>query len=146
MFTGPSQGWGITRNEDVLYVSDGSEKIYTFNADTLEPISSFTVVTHSGKLVKNLNELEFVNGLIWANVFTTDYVISIDPTSGVVQKMINMASLLQTEKAYNKGENDRMRGWDNGNNVLNGIAHDPESGDFFFTGKRWSLFFRIKIY
>ena len=92
-----------------------------------------------------MNELEWVNGVIWANIFTTDNVVSIDPETGIIQQKINFKSLIQTEKKFNRATNDRMLSWDSANNVLNGIAYDQVTGDYFLTGKRWSLIFRVSI-
>lgn len=79
MFSDVKQGWGITRDEEILYVTDGSENVYIVNAKTFETERSFKVTMPNGKIVTYLNELEFINGLIWANVFTTNDVIAIDP-------------------------------------------------------------------
>lgn len=119
--------------------------IYKFNAHTFEPESHYTVKNKHGVNMKMLNELEHVNGKIWANIFGTDWVISFDADTGVVDQMIDFKSLLLTEKKFNRATNNRMNDWDVSNNVLNGIAYDPVSGDFFLTGKRWSLIFRVKI-
>ena len=112
MFTGPKEGWGITRNGHTLYVSDGSSQIYTVDAHSFETLGSFTVTMQNGTLVRNLNELEFVNGELWANVFQTNFVLSINPETGIVQRLIDFRSLIETEKKFNKLNNNRMKTWD----------------------------------
>ena len=87
--------------------------------------------------------MEYYNSYLWANIFTRDTVIQIDAENGKVVRSINMKSLKMSEQAYNNASNSRMDAWDYGNNVLNGIAVDQSSGDFFFYGKRWSLLFRV---
>ena len=82
MFPGVREGWGITRNNDVLYVSNGSERIYKINAQTFESIGSFQVTMPNGQKVKMINELEFANGLIWGNIYTTNYIIGFNPLDG----------------------------------------------------------------
>lgn len=89
MFEGPTQGWGITRNGNTLYVSDGSHTIFKFDADTFEPIGSFVATLANGNRVSMLNELQFVNGLIWANVFTTDWIVAIEPDVGTIRHHID---------------------------------------------------------
>jgi len=66
----------------------------------------------NGTLVRNLNELEFVNGELWANVFQTNFVLSINPKTGIVQRLIDFRSLIETEKKFNKFNNNRMKTWD----------------------------------
>ena len=96
--------------------------------------------------VRRLNELEYVNGSIWANIFLTSSIVKIDATTGYVTKTINLKSLLDTELAYHQLSDDgRLSSWDYQNNVLNGIAYDRDNDELFVTGKRWSLMFRIKI-
>lgn len=145
MFDGVNEGWGITRNNDMLYVSNGSETIYKINALTFESEGSFQVTMPNGKKVRRINELEFVDGLIFGNIFTTNIVVGFDANNGKVTKQIDFSSLLETEKNFNFKTNNRMRGWDYSNNVLNGIAYDSNSGDLFLTGKRWSLLFRVRL-
>ena len=80
------QGWGITLDEEnrVLYASDGSDKITKINADTLEVIEQLTVTGKGGKPQKMINELQFIYGYIWANVFLTKKIVKIDPSTGQI--------------------------------------------------------------
>jgi glutaminyl-peptide cyclotransferase len=125
------QGWGITRNGNTLYVSDGSDKITLVDATTLQPQGTFGVVNGNGAPVHYINELEFYDGALWANVFTTDYLVKIEVESGRIVAAYDLGSLKATEHAYNSSENDRMQTWDHLDNVLNGIAFNPETGEMF---------------
>ena len=102
-------------------------------------------MTNNGKPVYNLNELEYVNGNIWSNIFQEDTIVKIDALNGKIVKSLDLKNLRQAEHMYNKANNKRMKNWDYGNNVLNGIAYDPSTAELFVTGKRWSLMFKIKI-
>jgi glutaminyl-peptide cyclotransferase len=139
------QGWGITRDGNTLYVSDGSDQITLVDATTLKPLRTFGVVNAKGDPVHYINELEFFDDALWANVFTTDYLVKIDVQSGQIEGAFDLGSLKATEHAYNSSENDRMQTWDHGNNVLNGIAFNPATGDIFQSGKKWSLMFKLKF-
>jgi len=87
-----------------------------------------------------------VNGAIWANVFMTTYIVKIDTLSGLVTKSINLKSLLDTELEFHRlSADNKLSTWDHANNVLNGIAYDAQNDQFFVTGKRWSLMYKIKI-
>ena len=78
----------------MLYVSDGTDRLFRVHADTFETDSIFKATYPDGKSARKLNELEWVNGLIWANLFTTDNVVSIDPDTGIIQQKINFKSLI----------------------------------------------------
>jgi glutamine cyclotransferase len=126
------EGWGLCNDGEKLYQSDGSEKIYVLNAENFEVLETINVYSGAGK-VKNLNELEWVNGKIYANVYTKDAIAVIDPKSGAVEAIINLASL--KSKVTQHPDVD----------VLNGIAWEPKSGNFYVTGKNWDQMFEIKI-
>ena len=146
LFNGLKEGWGVTRNESRLFVSDGSEYLTFINSHTFENEGRLLVQMPNNQKVRRLNELEYVNGSIWANIFLTSFIVEIDATTGYVTKTINLKSLLDTELAYHQlSEDGRLSSWDYQNNVLNGIAYDRDNDELFVTGKRWSLMFRIKI-
>lgn len=128
----PGQGWGATHQGSVLWFSDGSDSLYS--AD-LAGDGRVTVlpVTLAGQPLRNLNELEWVAGEIWANVWQTDQVVRIDPASGRVTGVIDLAGLLPDE--------DRLRDTD----VLNGIAQHPDTGAIWVTGKRWPWLYEIAL-
>ena len=113
-------------------MSDGSEKIYRINPDGFKREATIAV-TLRGEPVEFINELEWIDGKIWANVYTTDYIIIINPQSGVVEGVVDCSNLLPMEDE----EDDT--------DVLNGIAYDKEGKRIFLTGKRWSKLFEVDI-
>lgn len=130
-----SEGWGITTAGDTLIMSDGSNKLYHIVPSTFNIIREVEVYDHNGE-VNQLNELEYVNGLVWANVWLTDRIVGIDPATGAVKAELNLPGLLPAaDKALTDDKDD----------VLNGIAWNPEKGTFYVTGKRWPKLFEIKI-
>ena len=126
LYTG--EGWGICNNDTVLIMSDGSERLTFRDPETFELLRTIEVYTNVGP-VKNLNELEYVNGLIYANVWMTNKVAVIDPISGKVIAEIDASNLVQ----LGKGSGD----------VLNGIAYRKESETYFMTGKYWPKLFEV---
>lgn len=126
------EGWGLTTDGEKLYMTDGSARLSTIDPETFRRTASVTV-THQGKPVQFLNELEWIEGKIWANVYTTDYILIIDPATGVVEGIIDLAGLLP--------ESEMTPSTD----VLNGIAYDSAGKRIFVTGKNWSKLFEIKI-
>ncbi|MDQ3535169.1 MAG: glutaminyl-peptide cyclotransferase, partial [Bacteroidota bacterium] len=128
-----SEGWGATHNDIHLIVSDGSSNLYYLDPTSLEIIKTLKVFDNEGE-VKKINELEYIKGEIYANIWLKDEIIVIDPTSGIVSKRINFKDLV---KNYKKGILSE--------NVLNGIAYDAENDYVLITGKRWPVLFKIKI-
>jgi len=126
-----TEGWGLTTIGDSLLMSDGSENLYFMTPGDFSEIDRLEVYNNKGA-VSSLNELEFINGLIYANEYQTDRIHLIEPTSGRVMKTIDLAGLLTNEEA---GEAD----------VLNGIAYDPIGDRLFVTGKWWPWLFEIKL-
>ena len=128
----PGQGWGATHEGSTLWFSDGSDRLYSADIATGGELASLPV-TLDDKPLRNLNELEWVNGEIWANVWQTDSIARIDPKTGKVTGMIDLTGLLAQE--------DRLRDTD----VLNGIAIDPMTGAIWVTGKRWPWLYEIAL-
>jgi glutamine cyclotransferase len=126
------EGWGLTNNGTHLIYSDGSAKLRFMFPDTAQVLRTITV-TDEGQPVKFLNELEWIDGAIWANIWRTDQIVIIDPVSAKVTATINLAGLLPP--------GERRRGTD----VLNGIARDPADGSIWVTGKRWPWLYRIEL-
>lgn len=145
MWPGVKEGWGITLDNDnrILYVSDGSDKITTIDAETLEQTGQFTV-KRDGKNQDKINELQFVDGFIWANIFYLNGMFKIDPKSGKVVDEIDFEILHDAEMKMVK-ELGQSVGYDHGNNVCNGIAYHPAEDAFYVTGKRWNLLFKIQL-
>lgn len=130
-----SQGWGLTTDGDVLIMSDGSNMLTIVNPENFSPIRQIQVYDNNGP-VDQLNELEFVDGLVWANVWTTNRVVAIDYKSGAVVAELDLSNLLS---ANEKSSLDVI------DHVLNGIAYDKDSGYYYFTGKCWPKIFKIQI-
>ena len=103
-----------------------------------------TVRTRSGKAQGMLNELEFVGGYIWANIFLANIIVKICPCNGIILDTINLLALrkIETQIVADRGED---ASYDHGNNVLNGIAYNSHEDVFFVTGKRWNIMFKVKL-
>ena len=126
------EGWGITTDGRQLYMTDGSANLYTVDPATFRR-SGHVTVTLKGEPVPFLNELEWIDGRIWANVYMTDQLVIIDPATGRVEGVVDLTGLLP--------DGERTPSTD----VLNGIAWDPASKRLFVTGKNWSKLFEIEI-
>ena len=126
------EGWGLTSDGESLYMSNGTTDIYKVNPETFKREGKITV-TLRGEAVNFINELEWIDGRIWANVYTTDYVVIINPQTGVVEGMIDFTGLLKEEDMTERTD------------VLNGIAYDAEGKRIFVTGKLWNKLFEVEI-
>ena len=126
------EGWGLTSDGEKLYMSDGTSHIRVLNPETLVQERRFGV-TLRGESLHNLNELEWIEGKIWANVYTTNYIVIINPENGVVEGVINLSGILPASEYGNRTD------------VLNGIAYDSTAKRIFVTGKNWSKLFEIKL-
>lgn len=133
-FEESEEGWGLCNDGKVLYKSDGSNQLWILDATTLKEIGKIQVMTNKRALNK-LNELEWVNGKIYANTyqFEKDVAVIIDPRSGKVDGVIDFSGLKEKVEQH-----DEL-------NVLNGIAYHQKRGTFFVTGKNWSKLFEVKI-
>ncbi|HXA50042.1 MAG TPA: glutaminyl-peptide cyclotransferase [Candidatus Acidoferrum sp.] len=131
-FPYPGEGWGLTTDGKRIIMSDGSAQLRFWDPETLKEIGRITV-TDDGRPIDQLNELEWVKGEIYANVWQTDRIARIDPKTGKVTGWINLKGLLPTQD-YNDLTN-----------VLNGIAYDAKGDRLFVTGKRWPKLFEIKL-
>ncbi len=126
----PREGWGLTTDGKSLISSDGSSRIY-FLTPELKFERSINV-TLNGRAVRYLNELEWIDGRIWANVYTSDTIVIINPDTGIVEATVDCEGLLP----------ERLRTSDT--DVLNGIAVDSE-GRIFLTGKNWPELYEVKL-
>ena len=126
------EGWGLTTDGQWLYMSDGTPDIRVLDPVTLEVKRRISVVCNGASL-PYLNELEWIDGKIWANVYTLNQIVIINPENGIVEKVVNLEGLLP-ESEYTPTTD-----------VLNGIAYDKESGRIFVTGRNWSKLFEIKL-
>ncbi|MGH7582591.1 MAG: glutaminyl-peptide cyclotransferase [Gemmatimonadales bacterium] len=125
------EGWGLTTDGTSLIMTNGSSELRFIDPRTFAITRTLTVTSNS-LLVQALNELEYVRGTLYANVYQTTSIVRIDPQSGVVLQWIDLSGLVP--KAV-RGSNE---------NVLNGIAFDSASGDLLVTGKRWPRLFEIR--
>lgn len=133
----PREGWGLAFDGTHLIASDGSAKLYQLDPDTFATTGRI-VVRADGGLVSELNELEYALGSIWANVWHTNRIARVDPVSGDVTGWLDFSRLAARAQ--------RDPHWVPGSeNVLNGIAFDPDSGHFFVTGKNWPLLFEVAV-
>ena len=131
-FNWPREGWGITNNGTDLIISDGSSNLYFVNPDDFKIKSTIAVESNEGP-VKMLNELEYIDGFIYANVYLTYDIVKIDPEIGHVVGKMTFNNLLQDAEKTERTD------------VLNGIAYDSTSKTMFITGKRWPKLFEVKL-
>lgn len=134
VFDWPYEGWGITTDSNALLVSTGGSNIYWIDPASFKIIKTLGVSDNNG-YVDSINELEWVNGFIYANKYLTDYILKIDPSTGLVIGRINLSGLLQQSNQPIVTNTD----------VLNGIAYNPTTGNLLITGKRWPALYEIKI-
>jgi glutamine cyclotransferase len=128
----PHEGWGLTHDGSHLIVSDGTEIIRFWDPETFQEVRRIEVISVSGPLTQ-INELEYVNGEIWANVWHTDLIARISPEDGRVLGWIDLAGLLDPQLRPDPQA------------VLNGIAYDQENHRLFVTGKYWPTLFEIEV-
>lgn len=127
-----TEGWGLTTDGTNLVMSDGTDRIVYRDPTTFEETGHIDV-RDGDTPVPLLNELEYIDGEIWANVYTTDWIARIDPADGSVVGWIDLRGLLDGEDV--SGPVD----------VLNGIAQDPDTGQLYVTGKWWPTLFEIEL-
>jgi glutamine cyclotransferase len=131
-FSYPTEGWGITHDGTRLIMSDGSATLFVWDPETLQEIGRIEVRDDKGPVVR-LNELEYIRGLIYANVWQTDRIAIIRPDDGRVVGWIDLSGLLAPEDRHARVD------------VLNGIAYDAEGDRLFVTGKYWPKLFQIQL-
>ena len=127
------EGWALTQDGKRIIMSDGTPELRFLDPRSLREIGRLQV-TFNGKPVPNLNELEWVKGLIYANVWQTHWIVQIDPASGAVVGLIDLTGLLPASEVI-AGQTD----------VLNGIAYDEKHDRLFVTGKNWPKLFEIRL-
>jgi glutamine cyclotransferase len=126
-----SEGWGLTSNGTSLISSDGSATLTFRNLDTLTPQKKI-IVRVMDRPVKHLNELEWANGCIMANIWGSDTVVVIDPTDGQVRYTLDLALLAKRERNHQA-------------NVANGIAYRDDNGNLLVTGKNWQHIYELEL-
>lgn len=127
----PVEGWGMTNDGKVIYHSDGTEKIWTLDPETLKLTNFINVYTNDSK-IKSVNELEWINGKIYGNIWQKDAIAVINPTTGAVEAVLDL-SALRAQVTNKEAE------------VLNGIAYRKSTNTIFVTGKNWNKTFEIKV-
>lgn len=130
-FTYPTEGWGLTTDGDRLIMSDGTSTLYFLDPETFADLGSVSVTDDSGQ-VEWLNELEYIDGEVFANIWYSDVIVIIDPSTGDVTGQIDLTGLLDPPHS-------------NPEAMLNGIAHDAFTGQLFVTGKLWPTLFEIEL-
>ncbi len=133
IFRYQGEGWGLTTDGKSLYMSDGTDKIFVRNPDNFRVERTINVATNRGP-VQHVNEMEWIDGKIWANVYLTDSILIINPENGNVEGIVDMSGLQSAEDKTVRTD------------VLNGIAYDPATGRIFVTGKYWNKLYEIEIH
>jgi glutamine cyclotransferase len=131
-FTYPTEGWGLTHDGERLIMTDGSHLLYFIDPASFQVTGSIPVLDQ-GEPVERLNELEFINGRVFANSWLTDEIVRIDPETGEVLGWVELRGLLPED----------LRNPDT--DVLNGIAYDPEGNRLWVTGKNWPQLYEIRL-
>ncbi|MBT8286692.1 MAG: glutaminyl-peptide cyclotransferase [Flavobacteriaceae bacterium] len=126
------EGWGLCHDNDMIYKSDGTEKIWLLDPQSMKETGYIQAYTNKGKIV-GLNELEWVNGRIYANRYQKNGVAIINPKNGAIEAVIDFSPLRDLVKKHPKLD------------VLNGIAYNPQTQSLFVTGKNWNKLFEVKI-
>jgi glutamine cyclotransferase len=124
-----TEGWGLTHNGSALIMSDGTATLYFLDPETFQTINQVEV--HDAEAVTLLNELEYINGKVYANIWTEDKIAIINPQNGQITGWIDLTGITDSEKTTE--------------NVLNGIAYDHKGNRLFVTGKMWSQLFEIEL-
>ena len=127
------EGWGLTHDETQLILTDGTPTLRFLDPKSLRVTRRLRVADQSGRAVENLNELEYVRGEIYANVWQTNQIIRISPRNGNVLGRIDLAGIIDKRELQGEGA------------VLNGIAYDAAGDRLFVTGKLWPKLFEIKV-
>ena len=125
------QGWGLTTDGKQLIASDGTANLYFMDANL--KLDHKIQVKHGDKPVMWLNELEYIDGRVWANVYTSDEIVIINPRTGVVEGVIDCSGLLPRKLRTDTTD------------VLNGIACNPQDGKIYLTGKNWPRLYEVKL-
>lgn len=127
------EGWGLCNNGEVIYKTDGTNNIWKLNPNTLAEENFIQVYTNTGK-IDSLNELEYIDGKIYANIYQRNGVLIINPENGAVEGVIDFSPLQKLVKQHASLD------------VLNGIAYNPETKTIFVTGKEWDKLFEVEVF
>lgn len=127
------EGWGLCNDGKVIYKTDGTNKIWKLNPTTLAEDDYIQIYTNTGK-IDSLNELEYIDGKIYANIYQRNGVLIINPANGAVEGVIDFSPLQKLVKQHPTLD------------VLNGIAYNPETKTIFVTGKDWDKLFEVEVF
>jgi glutamine cyclotransferase len=127
------EGWGMTSDSNHLIMTDGTNQLTYLHPETLQPIKTLAI-NDEGFTVQNLNEIEFINGYLYANIWTTNYIVKIDPSTGNVVAKMDLNPIANEIRSKNP-EAD----------VLNGIAFNPENNKLYVTGKLWPTIYELSF-
>ena len=127
----PREGWGLTTDGKSLIASDGSSRLFFLTPELKQ--ERYVDVKMDGRAVRNLNELEYIDGKVWANVYMTDLIVIINPADGTVEAIIDCTGLLPRKLRESRTD------------VLNGIAQDPATGKVYLTGKYWPRLYEVRL-
>ncbi|MBP5336025.1 MAG: glutaminyl-peptide cyclotransferase [Bacteroidales bacterium] len=127
----PREGWGLTTDGKSLIASDGSSRLYFLTPEFKQ--ERYVDVKMDGRPVRNLNELEYIDGKVWANIYMTDMIVIINPADGTVEASIDCSGLLPRKLRTARTD------------VLNGIARDPATGKIYLTGKYWPRLYEVRL-
>lgn len=133
-FSWPYEGWGMTTDGKYLILDTGGSNIYYVNPETFKIERTLSVFDNNG-YVNNINELEYVDGALYANIWQTDYIIRINTQTGIVEARADMSDIWKKSNVTPGVTKD----------VLNGIAYDAAKKSFYVTGKRWPAIFEVKF-
>lgn len=133
-FEWPFEGWGMTTDGKQLIISTGGSNIYFVNPETFKIERTLNVMNNNG-FVDSINELEYIDGYVYANVWQSDYIIKINLKTGIVEARADLSDIFR--KAGLPAEPK--------DNVLNGIAYNPQKKSFYVTGKNWHTLFEVKF-
>ncbi len=131
-FRYPTDGWGLECDGKYFYQSDGTDRIYVRDIKTFRPVRTIRVRDHLGPVFR-INEMELIDGLLYANIYQTDHIVAIDLRTGHVVRRVDLSGLLPRSL--------RTRHTD----VLNGIAYDAQKKELYVTGKNWPRLFKVKL-
>ena len=134
----PYEGWGMTHNDTAIILNTGGSSLYYIEPTTFKKLKTVDVFDNNG-YVANVNELEYVDGKIFANVYLTDKILQIDPNTGQVKAIADLSNILSQVGVKNDPRSI------NQGNVLNGIAYNKKKGTFFITGKDWPVMIELKF-
>ena len=132
-FSYDGEGWGLTRDETQLILSDGTAFLRFLDPNTFRVTRRLRVTDQAGRAVENLNELEYIHGEIYANIWQTDDIVRISPRTGKILGRMNLSGIIDKRELRGEGA------------VLNGIAYDAKGDRLFVTGKLWPKLFEIKV-